>query len=205
MSNGRTALVIMILANAGAVDAFCRHPESPVSTSTRQERTAILNIYLMHGNGLPFLADASGKLVATSIFQDVGISVHWHRGDPPKGCSQGVTVIRVGTAPPGAARYALGAASLARRDITVYFDRIRVTQEERPTLVLYLFGYVLTHEIGHVLQGEARHSETGVLKAAWSLDDFADMCVRRLAFTPGDLERCRAVLCSGRRICRAAV
>jgi hypothetical protein len=49
------------------------------------------------------------------------------------------------------------------------------------------FGHVLVHEITHCLQGVNRHSETGVMKARWTEDDNADMCVKSLPFEHVDV------------------
>ena len=50
----------------------------------------------------------------------------------------------------------------------------------------FLLGHVLAHEMGHVLQGVLRHSETGVLKARWSAGETRDMGKTRLHFTAYD-------------------
>jgi len=49
-------------------------------------------------------------------------------------------------------------------------------------------GYVLAHELAHVMQGVGRHSESGILKAQWSSDDFEEMIFHKLAFTNFDVE-----------------
>ena len=38
-----------------------------------------------------------------------------------------------------------------------------------------LLGHVLAHEITHVLQGSARHSDSGLMKANWDRADLAWM------------------------------
>jgi len=38
------------------------------------------------------------------------------------------------------------------------------------------------------MQGVARHSESGILKANWSRQDFQAMVFHKLAFTPLDVE-----------------
>jgi hypothetical protein len=45
-------------------------------------------------------------------------------------------------------------------------------------------GYVLAHEVEHTMQGVARHSESGILKAHWSTEDFKEMTYHKLAFVP---------------------
>ncbi len=47
-------------------------------------------------------------------------------------------------------------------------------------------GHVLTHEITHVLQGVARHSQEGVMKAQWTPKDRTEMRKRPQPFTPYD-------------------
>ena len=49
-------------------------------------------------------------------------------------------------------------------------------------------GYVLAHELAHVMQGIVRHSESGILKANWSSGDFSEMMYFRLSFTRFDVE-----------------
>jgi hypothetical protein len=41
------------------------------------------------------------------------------------------------------------------------------------------------------MQGVARHSESGILKAQWSSSDFEEMVFHRLAFTNFDVELIR--------------
>ena len=51
-----------------------------------------------------------------------------------------------------------------------------------------LLGHVLVHEIGHALQGVARHSDTGVMKATWTGKDRSRMGTNSLTFTPYDAD-----------------
>ena len=69
--------------------------------------------------------------------------------------------------------------------ITVFWDRVqRMTSSLVAGVVL---GHVLVHEITHILQGIDRHSETGVMKARWTGEDFFQMTWKPLSFTPGDI------------------
>ena len=49
-------------------------------------------------------------------------------------------------------------------------------------------AYVLAHELAHAMQGVARHSESGILKAHWSNADCVEMAFHTLAFTQFDVE-----------------
>src|SRR5438874_12967268 len=67
-------------------------------------------------------------------------------------------------------------------------DRLKRMVAGRPTTTTFLVGEVLAHELGHVLQGVARHSETSVLKERWSEPEIRDMPWRLLHFTPYDVQ-----------------
>ena len=66
-------------------------------------------------------------------------------------------------------------------------DRLRPAIHLNPLTTGYLLGNVLAHEIGHVLQGVLRHSETGVMKARWSDNEILRMPRERLHFTAEDV------------------
>lgn len=186
MGTGKMASVIIIFAHLVSVDAWCRHSETlPLASS----RAARLDVYLVDGSSVPFLTVAAGKRDAARIFAQIGVSLLWHAGNPPKEAGPGVIQISIGRAPANAASGALGATLLPGFTITLYLDRIQELQARIPTAGSVLFGYVLAHEIGHVLQGTPRHSEVGILRGRWSGDDYAKMSALRLTFTPGDVEQ----------------
>jgi hypothetical protein len=184
MGTGKTALVIMILANLAGTNALCRPREVPAPASSR---TARLDVYLVDLS-VPFPMVAVGKMDAARIFGQIGVSVRWHTGNPPKEAGSGRIAIRVGRAPASATSGALGAASLSERVIALYIDRIQDLQARMPNAGR-TFGYVLAHEIGHVLQGVPRHSEAGILRGTWTGDDYANMSARQLTFAPQDVEQ----------------
>ena len=49
-----------------------------------------------------------------------------------------------------------------------------------------ILAHVLVHEITHILQGIDRHSESGVMKASWTNQDYKAMAWKPLPFTPQD-------------------
>jgi hypothetical protein len=44
-------------------------------------------------------------------------------------------------------------------------------------------GHVMAHEIGHSLQGTTQNSESGIMKARWTGQDFTEMARRPLGFS----------------------
>ena len=70
--------------------------------------------------------------------------------------------------------------------IVVFYDRLQ--QRGQPNRLPSLLAHVMVHEITHILQGEHRHSESGVMKACWTTDDFNEMAFKPLPFTHMDVE-----------------
>ena len=127
-----------------------------------------------------------GRAAATVVFKRAGIQLDWRTSQRPCLAGGGI-VVTVSFATPdaehrGALAYAL---PYERTHIVLLYDRI-LEAISRPG-VLSLMGYVLAHEIGHMLQGVARHSSSGIMKAHWNYLDYADMQLGRLKFTGEDI------------------
>jgi hypothetical protein len=56
-----------------------------------------------------------------------------------------------------------------------------------------LLGYVIAHELCHLLLG-GKHSQQGVMRAAWDSSDLASMTRAALKFSPSEGARMRQVL-----------
>jgi hypothetical protein len=78
----------------------------------------------------------------------------------------------------------------ADADVHVFYNRV-AGFEDRVHMPEFL-GNVLAHELAHALQGVARHSLEGLMKAVWSARDYAEMVSGPLAFTAEDVELLRA-------------
>ena len=50
-----------------------------------------------------------------------------------------------------------------------------------------ILAHVMVHEITHVLQGVSRHSESGVMKATWTMKEYGEMLPKPLPFTDDDV------------------
>jgi hypothetical protein len=153
-----------------------------------QSRPAAVDVYLS-SLGDSWLLEP-GTPLADTIFKKIGVRLSWHTGEPR--ASQGAIGIRaVKRAPNSASWDALASAQLlgsSGAEITVYEDRVRRVLDEHRNLAEVATGYLLAHELAHVMQGVARHSESGILKAQWSSDDWNAMMFHKLAFTDSDVE-----------------
>jgi hypothetical protein len=149
----------------------------PVCADSIERRASVCVEYM------PELQVAGMEKVAGDIFGKIGVRIEWKRAAT---CSS--KDIRVhwsmrtkATDHPGAMAYAMPYEGTT---IVIFVDRVGHADEPRRQQVI--LGHVLAHEIGHILQGESRHSVSGIMKPNFSRDDIRDMCFRNLAFEPED-------------------
>jgi len=128
-----------------------------------------------------------GQGTATQILKQAGIRLDWRMDE--RACTEGngivVTVSRETPANQhqGALAYAM---PYERTHIVLLYDR--VLNAVRPAVAPSLLGHVLAHEIVHMLQGVNVHSASGVMKAHWNSQDFADMQRGCLKLTKDDID-----------------
>ena len=71
----------------------------------------------------------------------------------------------------------------------VYVTALACSREMEVVSQGDLLGYVVAHELGHLLLGPDSHSPSGVMRAVWQFNDLKQAARGRLAFTPEQLER----------------
>jgi len=131
------------------------------------------------------------RLVAANILTPAGVDLRWNRKSPPMLCSRpsiviGFTESTPAQLLPSAMAYALPYAGGGTR-ITLFLDRMApLFKLANGSQAGILLGHVLAHEITHVLQGIARHSASGLMKARFSENDFQQMLIRPMPLTPDD-------------------
>ena len=135
--------------------------------------------------------------IVHEAYAGIGVQVIWRvSNSAPAGCETRpghrkiVIELRSGTAP-GRGSAALAYANPYSRQgpcVTLLMDRLKEKAERNPETTGVLLGHVLAHEIGHVLQGIARHSETGLMKEQWSEREIGQMWKQTLLFTAYDAE-----------------
>jgi hypothetical protein len=155
--------------------------------AVRQPRLAV-SIQNQPGVSPDTLAEASRHVIR--VYAAAGIEVLWHDyPTPPADADFAVTLI-ITTRPPslkGVATKILGiAASVETRCGRVawalwhHITAFAEAQGRAPGLVL---GYVIAHEIGHLLMPPPSHSENGLMRATWRAADLDDAERDRLRFT----------------------
>jgi len=122
------------------------------------------------------------KATVASIFRGIGVEVRWEE------CAISEFEIRVKASAPAVAREdVLATTRLAPREVSVYADRVRaLLVKSHPAVQNIAFAYVIAHELGHAIQGVARHSDEGIMKPRWNADDFSAMLFHQLRFAEPD-------------------
>lgn len=122
--------------------------------------------------------------LASKMFITIDVHLNWRSGCPTGPEAGSIVVDFVTDAPttfkPGALAYALPYEGV---HIRIFADRIATRSNAREVL-----AHVMVHEITHILQGEARHSSEGIMKAIWTQADFNAMAAKPLSFTAEDVE-----------------
>jgi hypothetical protein len=79
--------------------------------------------------------------------------------------------------------------------VSVFYTHIQYVAEQRHLQPDVLFGYVLAHEIGHLLLGPHAHSASGLMRAHWDRDDMAyGVAQGSFTFSADEADRIRRVL-----------
>ncbi len=155
-------------------------------SSFNQPRPATVDIYVNSRDDSGRLL-APGTTLASAIFKKIGVRLDWHKGEM-RPSPNAIAIRTMEKAPASATPGALAGSDPLRAEIAVYKDRLEYLLEGHRTLVRVVVGYVLAHELAHAMQGVARHSESGILKAHWSNLDFHNMEFHKLVFTATDVE-----------------
>ena len=124
------------------------------------------------------------KAIVSSIFERIGVQIRWREGEPSPDSFE-IRVVQ--HAPPTASAEAMASTLIAGGAITVYEDRVRQRMgRAHPGAANIALAYVFAHKLAHAIQGVGRHSDSGILKAYWTNDDFTAMLFNKLVFTEFD-------------------
>ena len=127
---------------------------------------------------------------ATEMFAAIGVALKWRDGPPhtaPDGPGNVIMHLDSRT-PERLSGRALGNATFGGTACPVIrLLYTRILNNRVPRLQVALLAHAMVHEITHVLQGVARHSAEGVMKAEWDKADYHAMLFHPLPFTPEDI------------------
>jgi hypothetical protein len=128
--------------------------------------------------------------LAEKMFATAGVHIDWCVGEPSADRIAAELPILVRFVFDTPASYHPGALAFATPyegvHVKIFYDRVRRMRDPRATQEV--LAHVLAHEITHILQGMVRHSESGIMKARWTKQDYINMTWQPLSFTDDDIE-----------------
>ncbi len=167
---------LLFMALVAAAAAWAQHHE--------------VTVHLVNDDLVPLTVLIQAKSTAAWLYAGIGVKLKWS-GTATDGISMQFDAGLPEGFHPGALGYAMPFAQTGTR-IHVLVDRLHVSVL-RPGGGA-LLGHVLAHELAHVLEGFAYHSEAGVMKSQWDNGDLKEMSRRPLAFSAEDAAAIRSGL-----------
>jgi len=142
---------------------------------------------------------------AARVFHATGVTFAWHHcrvstKQPQKGpyCSHGISrtdlVLKIH---PRSQEQASGAgkdvggfvpAGDMVSDAYVFYDRLHDMARQDSADVTALLGSIIAHELGHLLTAGS-HSSNGMMRAEWTVRSLAQASLRKMEFTPEQVQR----------------
>ena len=187
-------IMVFVLGMCGAAFAG----RGPVVAGRRE-----VDVYMVNHATVARLLLYRATVQASELLTGVGVRVIWKSGRPHQepGCRPVIALTIEEEAPPNLKSDFRAVTRLSNGSITVFYELIRQVLATWPNLAATLLAQVFAHEIGHSLQGLSRHSESGIMKAHWSIADYHAMQDRQLRFSAMDAGLIRA---GAERSCPAA-
>ena len=128
------------------------------------------------------LGAAQGRL--GRIYENAGFEIVWDDDDGSRG---GCIVLKLEAqaviAPSSADVMGLALRRGRTRTAHIFFLRVADSAQKHHMTLATLLGYVMAHEIGHLLLPADSHSSKGLMRGDWSVAQMQDARIGKLAFT----------------------
>jgi hypothetical protein len=124
------------------------------------------------------------QLTVSRIYAELGLHVKWSSAATTR-----IWIEFDEHAPDFCSPRSLGYArpySAGGSRIHILLDRVRQLGDNHFDGAI--LGHVMAHELGHVLEGIAQHSESGLMKARWNSHELAIMQSGVLSFDAADVD-----------------
>lgn len=144
-----------------------------------QDQPPTLRIYVYNDAGVPEETLAHAERRTGDIFRQAGVQTTWYAcstlGTIRYNCAGllGPNTVALQIVHDSRQMYdsIFGAAFLGAHGMgqqaDIYFDRIRSFSQEENLTLADITGYIVAHELGHLLLGLNAHSWIGIMKATW--------------------------------------
>jgi hypothetical protein len=155
-------------------------------------QTSEFTVIVCMQNSAGFGVAARAEQIVNRMFAEAGVAIDWR--SRLRSCPAGAILVSLDHHTPGT--LLPRALALSRpfegTHIEIFYDRIYPYDLYNRGSVPVVMAHVLAHEIAHILQGQNRHSDSGVMKARWDGEDYSQMVWKGLSFTPTDVELIRS-------------
>ncbi len=118
--------------------------------------------------------------LVSDVYRLAGIEIEWADDDADAGRFYVHVLSTDMVAPFSTSKDTVGFATPGSLEATAIFDRIRAIAHDRHLPCGVLLGYVIAHELGHLLLPAHSHSEAGVMAAGLNVELAA---AKKLRFT----------------------
>jgi len=132
--------------------------------------------------GVPHVLIDLAQEVAAEVYRDAGVELEWADNDCHPG--EGVFAVSIRSremAGSLVSDHTIGFAESGTRDATVLYDRVKWFARRYHLSSGVMLGYVIAHELGHLMLPPKSHSAEGVMRAILDLRLASE---RLLRFTP---------------------
>jgi hypothetical protein len=157
--------------------------------------------------------------VVTAMYERIGVQTEWmgvvqqserHPGSAPRDSISRIPIAQVtliiltpkmaarGHVEDGALGFAAVPSEGMGRIAYAIFDRVRDTAARAGMSEDDLLGFVMAHEIAHLMLPRGAHAETGLMRGHWNIRDFRQTDVISLGFSPQQASEIRSTLLHNR-------
>jgi hypothetical protein len=161
-----------------------------------------VTVYVVQSCAGPDEVQRVAQTTVAELFARIDVSIRFVHSKPRKSDANSIVLRLIDHAPYGTKPDVMGAAWInpdPQRQANVYCDRIKAYYKSWNSQDSgRVTGYVIAHELGHVLRAEGGHSADGIMRARWGQRDIVAMLQGVVRFLPADGQQIRGAMAERR-------
>jgi len=185
--------------------------------SSAAESTAdqTITVQIQDHAHVPEASLSKAAAMVTRMYERIGVRIQWtgvvrwdggharfdHREETSHDALGQLTIIILnpkmadrGRVAPGVLGFAAVPDEGMGRIAYAVYDRVRSIALEVPTSDSNLLGFVMAHEIGHLMLPRGSHTRSGLMKSDWDVRDLARVDLQKLQFSELQAEQIRSTI-----------
>jgi hypothetical protein len=158
---------------------------APTAKAQRNE-TLSIRVLAVNQAEVPDLTLREAERQATRIFSGLGVALLWTNTKPSEPYYEAAAQVRIFIVPDSRTEQHRRLAIAQSESMAAYafYKRIDGVAEHNGVDVAALLGYVIAHEMGHLLLPYDSHAARGVMRTDWDRSQLENMAKGLLTFTP---------------------